>query len=308
MIRIGTRKSKLAMWQAYYVEDRLLKAGLQTEIVPIETRGDKILSVSIAGIGSKGVFTEELEQMLLDGAIDIAVHSAKDLPSALPEYFEIAAFTEREEVYDVLIGVRPEISLSRDDNNLLIGTSSTRRIAMLKHFYPGVRTVDVRGNLQTRISKMKSGLCDALLLAYAGVKRMDFTHLIRQKLDPMAFTPAAGQGSLAVEISRKLDTAKKQLVRRILNHPETEMCLRAERAFLSAMEGGCSIPVFALARLQVKKLHITGGVLSLDGGHMVRKILESANGNPEREGRQLAERVLNAGGKEILMEINDLLS
>ena len=303
-IKIGTRKSKLAMWQADFVRNKLNEAGVKTKIVPIETRGDKMLSVSIAGIGSKGVFTEELEQMLLKGTIDIAVHSAKDLPSALPGPFEIIAFTEREEVSDVVVSHRQEVLLGQ---HLLIGTSSTRRIALLKHFHPHIRTVDVRGNLQTRISKMESGLCDALLLAYAGIKRMGYEHLIRIKLDPLEFTPAAGQGSLAVEASDGLDPGTKQLVRDVVNHPETEICLKAERAFLLTMEGGCNIPVFVLARWQGKKLSITGGVVSLDGKRLIRKISESGK-HPETAGRQLAGEVLQSGGSEVLSGIKDILS
>jgi hydroxymethylbilane synthase len=308
LIKIGTRKSKLAMWQAYYVRDLLNRAGLETELVPIESQGDKVLSVSIAGIGSKGVFTAELEQMLLDGGIDIAVHSAKDLPSALPEHFEIIAFTDREKVHDVLVSNQLDIALKNSSDNLLIGTSSTRRIAMLRHYYPGVKTIDVRGNLQTRISKMEGGLCDALLLAYAGVKRMDYGHMIREELNPAVFTPAAGQGSLAVEVSGTISPDKKELLKKLLNHPETEECLRAERAFLHTMEGGCNIPVFVLARLIGRRLQIGGGVVSLDGKRMIRKQIEDTAGDPEISGRQLAELVLRDGGSEILFEIKDLLS
>ena len=307
LIRIGTRKSKLAMWQAYYVRDVLKRAGLESEIIPIETRGDKLLNVSIAGIGSKGVFTAELEQMLVDGDIDIAVHSAKDLPSSLDNHFEIIAFTEREQVHDVLISNRPDADL-KQNKDLLIGTSSTRRIALLKHYYPGIRTVPVRGNLQTRISKMESGLCDALMLAYAGVIRMEYGHLIRQELNPSEFTTSAGQGSLAVEVSVALDPDRKELLKQLLNHPETDICLRAERAFLFTMEGGCSIPAFVWARQKDNGLHLTGGIVSLDGTKMIRKdVVGVPGGAPEASGHQLAELVLDAGGHEILLEIKNLL-
>jgi len=309
LIKIGTRKSKLAMWQAYYVSDMLKKAGLESEIIPIETKGDKMLNVSIAGIGSKGVFTAELEQMLIDGDISIAVHSAKDLPSSLDDRFEIIAFTEREKVHDVLISNRTDIDLKLNSKDLVIGTSSTRRIAMLKHYYPGIRTVPVRGNLQTRISKMESGLCDALMLAYAGVTRMEYGHLIREELDPYNFTTAAGQGSLAVEVSATLDLDRKKLLKEILNHPETDICLQAERAFLFTMEGGCSIPSFVWAQQKADGMYLTGGIVSLDGTRMIRKDVMGAYGvDSEVLGNNLAKLVLDAGGREILLEIKNLLS
>lgn len=149
-IKIGTRGSKLALWQAHFIQDLLLSANIASEIITIETTGDKILDVSISKIGSKGVFTEEIEAQLKEGTIDIAVHSAKDMPSSLPDGFELIAFTERELVNDVLVSERKHVTL---DNNIIIGTSSTRRVAMLQHYYPHIKTVPVRGNLQTRIKK-----------------------------------------------------------------------------------------------------------------------------------------------------------
>src|SRR6478609_7957183 len=171
-IRIGTRGSKLALWQAEYVASLIKPSGFSTEIIPIDTRGDKILDVSIAKIGSKGVFTEEIEAKLLDGTIDIAVHSAKDLSSTLADELELIAFTEREIVNDVVVSYNKKFSLKNDGIN--IGTSSTRRVAFTKHFFPQATTTSVRGNLQTRLAKLKNGDCDALILAYAGVHRMGY--------------------------------------------------------------------------------------------------------------------------------------
>jgi hydroxymethylbilane synthase len=179
-IRIGSRKSKLALWQAEYVAQKLHDSGYQTELVLQETKGDKILDVSIAKIGSKGVFTEELEDQLASGHIDIAVHSAKDMQSQLPKGFEIIAFGVREQAHDVIVSDKP---VDLDNPNLILGTSSTRRVALFKHFYPHLKTVDIRGNLQTRIERMRSGTCDAIVLAYAGVHRMGFHDLIRVNLD-----------------------------------------------------------------------------------------------------------------------------
>ena len=168
-IRIGTRGSKLALWQAEYVKDKIVKAGHTAEIKIIQTKGDKILDVAISKIGSKGVFTEEIEAQLAVGNIDIAVHSAKDMQSELPNGFELIAFTEREKVNDVLVSHKAEIDINNKEKPIIIGTSSTRRIATLKHFYPHIKTDDIRGNIQPRIRKMEEGLCDAILLAYAGV-------------------------------------------------------------------------------------------------------------------------------------------
>jgi hydroxymethylbilane synthase len=171
-IRIGTRGSKLALWQAQHVADLIKPSGYQTEIVPIETRGDKILDVSIAKIGSKGVFTEEIEDKLIDGSIDIAVHSAKDLSSVIPDELELIAFTEREVANDVVLSFDKNFSLKQ--SGAVVGTSSTRRVAFLKHFYPEIIAKSIRGNLQTRVGKMKEGDCQALVLAYAGVHRMGY--------------------------------------------------------------------------------------------------------------------------------------
>ncbi|GMQ25167.1 hydroxymethylbilane synthase [Algoriphagus sp. oki45] len=302
-VKIGTRGSKLALWQAYHVEDLLKKAGMDTEIVLIDTKGDQVLDVSIAKIGSKGVFTQELEDQLQDGRIDIAVHSAKDMQSRLDEAFELIAFTEREQVNDVLLSNDKEISLSSTEKPLVIGTSSTRRVATLKHFYPHVKTVEVRGNLQTRIRKMEEGLCDALLLAFAGVHRMGYDDQIAQLLSLEEFIPAVGQGSVAIESAKSLDTELKKKIIQACNHPETEARLRAERAYLRVLEGGCSIPVFALASVEGEKLTLDGGIISLDGKKRIRLSVSGAKNAPERLGEQLAEQVLQAGGKEILEEI-----
>ena len=305
-IRIGTRGSQLALWQAYHVQDKLQAAGISTEIVTIETKGDKILDVTIAKIGSKGVFTEEIEEQLANGSIDIAVHSAKDMQSSLPEGFELIAFMEREEANDVILSHKESVSL--DSEGLVLGTSSTRRIATLKHFYPHVKTVPVRGNLQTRIRKMEEGACDALLLAYAGVHRMGYNDKIKSKLSLNEFIPAVGQGSVAIEVHESLDPAKKLKVLGILNHVETSDCLKAERAFLKTMDGGCSIPVFGLARLKDGQINIQGGVISLDGKQRILKEKTGAINDAQQLGEQLANEVLSSGGKEILEEIKKRLN
>ena len=302
-IKIGTRASKLALWQAHYVADLLKQSGMDSEIVLIDTKGDQVMEVSIAKIGSKGVFTQELEEQLLDGRIDIAVHSAKDMPSILPDGLALVAFTQREQAHDVLVSRKGGISLSNTNAPLLLGTSSTRRVATLKHFYPHVQTVDVRGNLQTRIRKMEEGLCDALVLAYAGVYRMGYGELVVADLALDEFTPAVGQGSVAIELATRLDQSLQQAIIAACNHLETEVCLRAERAYLRVLEGGCSIPVFALAQLSKGILQINGGIVSLDGKERISLEVFGPMEQAEELGEQLAREVLDAGGKKILADI-----
>lgn len=302
-IKIGTRGSKLALWQAYHVESLLQQAGLQTEIVLIDTRGDQVLDVSISKIGSKGVFTQELEDQLIDGRIDIAVHSAKDMQSNLGDQFEIIAFTEREKENDILLSRNSNLSIKDSSQSFVLGTSSTRRIATLKHFYPHVKTVDIRGNLQTRIRKMDEGLCDALLLAYAGVHRMGYDEMIVEYLNLEEFTPAVGQGSVAIESAKTLDTDLKAKIISACNHSETEARLKAERAYLRVLEGGCSIPVFAMAHLENETLKLNGGIVSLDGEKRIVFEVSGDKNNPEVIGEELAAKVLKAGGKEILEKI-----
>ena len=299
-IRIGTRASQLALWQAHYVAGMLQAGGWDTELVEITTKGDQILDVSISKIGSKGVFTEELETQLRDGSIDIAVHSAKDMPSQLPEDLELIAFTPREKMHDVLVADQP-IDLKNPPAGFRIGTSSTRRIALLKHYYPKVQTVDMRGNLQTRLSKLERGDCEALWLAYAGVHRMGYTERIAYHLPLETFVPAVGQGSVTVESAVSLAPEKKRAIRQLVNDSDTERCLVTERAFLRTLEGGCSVPVFGLAQLAGDKITLKGGVVSLDG---TKLLCETENGNtPERIGDRLARQLLDQGAGEILAEI-----
>lgn len=302
-VKIGTRGSKLALWQAYHVADLLKSGGMDSEIIIIDTKGDQVLDVSISKIGSKGVFTQELEDQLLDGRIDIAVHSAKDMQSTLDEDFEIIAFTEREKENDILVSGKSGIDLRNSEKPLILGTSSTRRVATLKHFYPHVITVDVRGNLQTRIRKMEEGLCDALLLAYAGVHRMGYDSMITAELDLNEFTPAVGQGSVAIEAAKSLESALRQQIIQACNHPETEFRLIAERAYLRVLEGGCSIPVFALASLENESLTLRGGIISLDGQNRISLEVSGEKSQAEHLGKELADLVFAAGGKEILEEI-----
>ena len=320
-IKLGTRGSKLALWQAEYIRETLERGGMSVEIVIISTKGDQILDRSLSKIGSKGVFTEELEEQLRSGAIDIAQHSAKDLQSELSDDLELIAFTEREKVNDVLVSFDKSLSLE-SGKPFVVGTSSTRRVAMLKHYYPHIQTVDMRGNLQTRMGKLESGVCDALILAYAGVHRMGYEEHIAEMISIDKFTPAVGQGSVALECAISLNPEKKARIRELCNHAETEQQLLAERAFLRRLQGGCSIPVFGYSpptpRRGVSTVlwdstiseasvapsgvrGLCGGLISLDGSEILK---ETITGNdPTEMGNQLAEKILSLGGDRILKEI-----
>lgn len=299
-IKIGTRKSKLAMWQAGYVQEKLRRDGIDTEIMSMETTGDKVLDRSIAKIGSKGVFTEELEAQLTAGAVDIAVHSAKDMPSLLPDGFELIAFTERERPEDVLVSHMPALKLEDRTRPIVVGTSSVRRRALLKLHYPHVESVDIRGNLQTRLRKMQEGLCDGIMLAYAGVHRMELDEMIVRVFPTDTFIPPVGQGCIAIEAARLLAPDKRQAIRDSLNNRDSEDCLLAERAFLRRLEGGCSIPAFALAVLQDNTIQLSAGLVGLDGGTIIRSSMSGPRTDGEQIGSRLGDAVLNDGGSELL--------
>lgn len=302
--RIGTRGSHLALWQAELVAKKLQAEQHTTELVIIETKGDKILNVSLSKIGSKGIFTQELEGQLREKNIDIAVHSAKDLQSELPEDLEIIAFTEREQVHDVVLSFNAHFSMQT--KNGVIGTSSTRRRAQLQRYYPHTRAVESRGNLQTRIKKLENGDCEALILAYAGVFRMQYDHLIVAHLPITQFTPAVGQGSVAIEATTQLDANKKAAVIKALNHAPTAQCLIAERSFLKDLQGGCSVPVFGYAHWEQQKIQLKGGIISLDGKTLIEAELEGTN--PIELGQKLAQEVIKQGGKDLLQSIKNQIS
>jgi hydroxymethylbilane synthase len=302
-ITIGTRKSKLALWQAESVARVLEANGAKTVIVAIETRGDKILDRSIAKIGSKGVFTEELEEQLANGTTDIAVHSAKDMQSTLPEGFELIAFTDREESHDVLLSHRQSIDLNDVTRPLTIGTSSVRRVALLQHYHPHLKAVPMRGNLQTRLRKLREGACDALMLAYAGVVRMGYQDMIVHSFSIDQFIPPVGQGCIAIEAATILSEEKRKLIRSCLNNPQSELVLRAERAYLKTLEGGCSIPAFGHARLVDHVIYLTGGLSSLDGSWLLFKTMSGSTDDPEALGSALGTYVLTTGGRAVLEAI-----
>ena len=299
-IRIGTRNSALALWQAHHIGRLLEDAGMSYELVAIHTIGDKILDRSLSKIGAKGVFTEELETMLRAGDIDIAQHSAKDLPSTLADDLPLIAFTEREAAHDVVLSLNPSIRLGQSAP-LRIGTSSTRRRAFLAHQYPQHMAVEMRGNLQTRLEKLKNGDCDSMLLAFAGVHRMDMEAYIVEHLDLQAYVPAVGQGSVAIQCSSKLDSVIREAIRAACNHETSESCIVAERSLLAMLDGGCSVPVFGHAKLVAGQIQLHAGVLSLSGD---QKIESSGTGtDPTSLGNQVATELIKQGAQQLLKEI-----
>lgn len=303
--KIGTRSSKLAVWQAEHIAQTLQNAGFTTELVLFETAGDKQLEVSIAKIGSKGVFTQELELALFEGSIDVAVHSAKDLQSTLPEGLEIIAFTERELANDVVVSYNPDFRLATASKGIVVGSSSTRRRAMLRKLYPHLTLVEMRGNLQTRFRKLEEGQAEAMLLAYAGVKRMGLEQYIVEHLPTDTFVPPAGQASIALEIANTLEHAKQAALKLHCNHAQTQIAITNERTFLKAMDGGCSIPVFAHAYFESDSLVLHAGISSLDGNTIIaEKVKQSSSEFSNTLAVEtLANEILAKGGAAILKEI-----
>jgi hydroxymethylbilane synthase len=291
------------MWQTETVAGYLNEDGMTTRIHSMETIGDRILDTSIAKIGSKGVFTAELEEQLASGATDIAVHSAKDMQSQLPDGFILIAFTAREKVNDVLLGTDRAIDIADPSRPLVVGTSSVRRRAFLRHYYPHVQIVEMRGNLQTRIRKMEEGHCHALILAYAGVTRMGYDQLILKEFDTGQFVPPVGQGCIAIEAAATLVPEKIAKIRQCLNNRTSEICLLAERAFLKKLEGGCSIPAFCYAVLKGEELTLTAGLASLDGTKILRVTEKGVAEDPVGLGMKMGEQILASGGRQMLEEI-----
>lgn len=301
-IRIGTRGSALALWQSDYVRRKILEnfPDLQIEIVKIKTTGDKILDAPLAKIGGKGLFVKEIEEALLKGNIDIAVHSMKDIPTQIPDGLEICAMTERDDPRDVFISKRG-IPFSELFNGAIIGTSSLRRQAQLLHRRPDLRFIPLRGNVDTRLRKLKEGEMDGIILAMAGLERMGFGNIKKEILPLDICLPAVGQGSIGIEI-RESDDRIREIVTR-LNHEETSIAIRSERAFLKRLEGGCQVPIAAYAKVTSDTIELHGMVATLAGDVLIRDRITGRVDDPEGVGYALAERILSTGGRKILQEI-----
>jgi hydroxymethylbilane synthase len=302
MLRIGTRGSALALWQAEWVKDALIQANpdLRVALSIIKTKGDKILDVPLAQVGGKGLFVKEIEDRLLDGAIDVAVHSMKDMPSRIPPGLCIGAIPAREAPFDVLVS-NTAVSLMDIPSNGRIGTSSLRRSAQLKHLRPDIDVVSLRGNLDTRIRKLTTENLDGILVAAAGMIRLGMADRITERLDPVRFLPAVGQGALAIEI-REDDPQTRAYVDP-LNDPASQICVLAERAFLDRLEGGCQVPLAGHARIVADQVHMDGLVASLDGNTLIRRSVSGPPEQAEAMGVQLAEILLANGADVILKEL-----
>jgi hydroxymethylbilane synthase len=301
LLRLGTRKSKLALWQANFVKEKLEALGCKVELVPITTTGDKILDAPLAKIGGKGLFVKEIENALLAGEIDLAVHSLKDVPMIIPEGLTLSAITEREEPYDVLIS-RNGKKLEELPSGAVVGTSSLRRQVQIKRRRRDLRVEILRGNVDTRLRKLKEGLYDAIVLAYAGVKRMGLSGEISQVLED--FIPAVGQGSLAIE-TRAEDERVINFVK-VLNHEESRLRAVCERAFLRELQGGCQVPIGAYAWIEGDRIKIKGFISDLEGEKFLEGYEEGGLQEAEEVGKRLAQRLLREGGEEILKEIYGL--
>ena len=298
VLRIGTRKSKLALWQANWVKERLESLGYGVELVHITTTGDKILDAPLAKIGGKGLFVKEIEEALLRKEIDLAVHSLKDVPMNLPEGLTLGAITQREEPYDVLIS-REGKALEELPEGAVVGTSSLRRQVQIKRRRKDLRVEVLRGNVDTRLRKLEEGLYDAIVLAYAGVKRLGLEHKITKILTD--FIPAVGQGSLAIEV-REEDKEVLEVVK-LLDHKESRIRAECERAFLRELEGGCQVPIGAYAWIEGEKLHIKAFLSDLSGENFIQGSLEGHISDAEGLGRRLAQDLLKRGGEEIIKEL-----
>ena len=299
---IGTRGSKLALWQAEWVHARLreLEPALAVALKRIKTTGDKILDTPLAAIGGKGLFIKEIEDALLRGEIDLAVHSMKDVPTHLPAGLEILAIPEREDPRDVLITLN-KVSLERLVPGSRIGTSSLRRQAQLLHYRPDLSFQILRGNLDTRLRKLEVGEYDGIILAAAGITRLGWSDRVTEYLSPDVCLPAIGQGALALE-GRADDGFVREVVARLDHHP-TRTAVTAERALLERLEGGCQVPIAAHATITNGTLTLNALIAGVNGRRLVRDSLQGPMRDAHRLGVQLAERLLAHGGDEILKEI-----
>lgn len=298
-IRIGTRSSKLALWQTNYIENEIQKQypNYKVEIIHIKTTGDKILNSPLSQIGGKGLFTKEIETQLLEGKIDLAVHSLKDVPAQLDERFKIAAITKRFEPFDSFVSNKYD-SFKELPDNAKVGTSSLRRRAQLLKAKPELQIENLRGNVDTRLKKLDNGEFDAIILATAGLKRLGYETRIKEILPIELMIPAVGQGALAIEILNENVELKDKL--QFLNDLETEKATKSERAFLKEVEGDCQVPIGVYAKILNQRLIIKAMILSIDGKKFVEDEEVGEINQSEELGITLAKKLLNKGGKEIL--------
>ncbi|XAZ05244.1 hydroxymethylbilane synthase [Acinetobacter seifertii] len=298
-LKIATRQSPLALWQAEHIRARLqeLHPDLTVELVKFVTQGDKILDTPLAKIGGKGLFVKELEAALLDGRADLAVHSMKDVPMALPEGLTLAVICEREDPLDAFVSNHFE-KFADLPQGARVGTSSLRRKSQILKQRPDLQIIDLRGNVGTRLGKLDDGQYDAIILASAGLKRLGLENRIRHSIEPNVSLPAVGQGALGLEC-RADDQEVLALIQPLL-HIETDVCVRAERAFNAYLEGGCQVPIAGYATLQDGKIHIEGRVGSVDGQTLLRAELNDEIHNAQQLGENLARNLLEQGAGDLL--------
>ena len=301
LLRIGTRASQLALWQANWVKSELEKRypGMEVTLTKIKTIGDKILDVPLAQVGGKGLFVKEIEEAMLRGEIDIAVHSMKDVPTDFPEGLGLHCITEREDPRDAVIS--RNVKFADLPQGARIGTSALRRQAQLLKVRPDLEMCIIRGNVETRIRKLDDDKLDAVILAAAGLKRLGFTEKVAEYLDVNLSIPAIGQGALGIEC-RLSDPVITETIA-FFNHPATAYAVRAERALLKRCEGGCQVPIAAHGTVDGKILRLVGFIAAVDGSRSVRGEISGPVEQSEQLGIQLADRLLADGGKEILEEV-----
>lgn len=304
-IRIGSRKSQLALVQTYWVQDELRAhfPERQFDVETMSTQGDKILDVALAKIGDKGLFTKELEVGMLDQSIDLAVHSLKDLPTKLPEGLVLGCVTQREDPADALVVNYKHQGQQLDTlpQGAVIGTSSLRRLAQLRHHYPHLTFKDVRGNVNTRLAKLDAGEYDAIVLAVAGLQRLGMAERIHQVIPADISLHAVGQGALGIEC--RGDDGEVLGLLKVLEHPDTRDRCLAERAFLRQLEGGCQVPIGVNTQIEGEQLTLTGMVASLDGQQLLKDSLGGPRTEAETLGQRLAEQLRAQGAGEILAAI-----
>ncbi len=297
MLRLGTRGSKLARWQAEWVADQLRRRGHEVELVEIATRGDTERAISIEEIGTRGVFTKEIQRALLAGDVDLAVHSLKDLPTEPVEGLVLAAVPPRESSADVLVS-RRAVALENLPREARVGTGSLRRQAQLRHVRPDLRVTDVRGNVDTRLRKLDEGQFDAIILAEAGLRRLGLGNRITQVLPLDAMLPAVGQGALAIEC--RTDDDKTRAILAPLEDHATRAAITAERALLDHLHGGCMAPIGALGRVEAGALQLFAVVLNVEGSRRLAAIDLAPPSDAEELGRRLAASLVAQGAAELI--------
>lgn len=301
-VRIATRKSPLALWQAEYVAQQLTThhSDLDVEFVEITTTGDRLLGAPLASAGGKGLFMKELELSLLEGQADIAVHSMKDVVVSLPDEFEIAAICRRDDPLDAFVSNQFD-DMDQLPDGARVGTCSLRRQCQIRHAYPNLTVLNLRGNVNTRLRKLDDGEYEAIILAVSGLKRLNMTDRIRQRIPPHVSLPAVGQGAIGIEC--KKDNVQVIDLMRPLDHLPSRRCVEAERALNARLEGGCQVPIAAFAQLNEETMDLEGLVGTVNGETVLRSRAEGNADQPAALGEQVADELIQLGARKILQEV-----